>query len=150
MKRRANKRRGQSKARQEDGPARKSQRLQQQSGDNAETVERVQLLGAMEEDQAPSSSSQKGEKSSHVMPRVEDIIDFDKVWGNEIALDDSGIIKEVGNKDSSSLSLGCDQDIDLLRCGNDDITSHVPLSLKQRIWQNQYINIALLLRVVQN
>ena len=45
----------------------------------------------------------------------------------------------------TQLALGQIDNIDLMTCGSNDITAHVPMSLKQKIWKNQYINIALLL-----
>ena len=37
-------------------------------------------------------------------------------------------------------------DIEVVRCGGDDLSVHIPARIKDKIWKNQYININLLLK----
>lgn len=58
------------------------------------------------------------------------------------------VFPNVVSNNSGSLGVGSGQsitdDIEAFRCGDDDMVAHVPHSICQKIWQNQYINIALL------
>ena len=83
------------------------------------------------------------------MPKVHEITDIDNVLGRGLAQGDSSQTTTSGIKDTISLAqlaLGQIDNIDLMTCDSDDITAHVPMSLKQKNWKNQYINIALLLK----
>lgn len=44
-----------------------------------------------------------------------------------------------------SLTIGEPEQPPLLRCADDDLAANVPQQVKQKIWANKYINIALLL-----
>ena len=147
----ANKHRSSSGSRNCGSPA-KTRRANSNRDD--EPVERMQLFGASEdeEQQQISEPSQPGEhvpNNQFIMPKCHEVTDIDNVLGSGLVQGDSSQTTTSDIKDTISLSqLALDQidNIGLMTCGSDDITSYVPMSLKQNVWKNQYINIALLLK----
>ena len=130
------------------GPPAKTWRTNSNRDD--EPVVRVQLFGASEDEEQKqiSGRSQRGEhvpNNQFIMPKCHEITDIDNVLGRGLAQGDSSQTITSDIKDTISLSqLALDEidNIDLMTCGSDDITAHVPMSLKENIWKNQYINIA--------
>lgn len=37
-------------------------------------------------------------------------------------------------------------DLEIMRCGGDEVSIHIPQIIKEKIWKNQYINLAMLLK----
>ena len=50
------------------------------------------------------------------------------------------------NKTTIFKSVLDNDDIEVVRCGGDDLSVHIPARIKDKIWKNQYININLLLK----
>ena len=74
------------------------------------------------------------------MPKVYEIMDIANVLGSGLAHGDSSQTTTSGIKDTISLpqlTLGHIDNIDLMTCDSDDITTHVPMFLKQNIWKNR-------------
>lgn len=68
-------------------------------------------------------------------PLVEEVFDIAKIVGTDS--DGDHIF---------SMTVGEPEQPPLLRCADDDLAAHVPQQLKQKIWANKFINIALLLK----
>ena len=115
--------------------------------------EAVQLAGADEEPPAGITNKQRA-------PRIQtnSYIDFEQLIKESSILTDTenefvSASKSVLGDASTHTnafnscrlpSLECHEET--LRCGSDDMSAHVPTQIKQKIWQQQYINIALLLK----
>lgn len=109
------------------------------TGDHHDQVEVVQLAGASEQPQSGTNANTKDPHHSFV--------DFEQI------LRESALIPETSNyENADAILLETDNlpslqfEEETLRCGSDDMSAHVPLQICQKIWQNQYINIALLLK----
>ena len=106
-------------------------------GDNLEEVEPINL-GVSEQPQASNGNK---------------IVDFEAILKQANVLDTSeGVSNKnetMGAKETSENIfkdvLGND-DIEVVRCGGDDLSVHIPKQIKDKIWSNQYININLLLK----
>lgn len=104
-------------------------------------VEVVQLAG----DSQPQSGITDSQ-ASHKHP----IIDFEQIIKDSallplpdtISTETEANVHDVISVPSQNLQF----EEPTLRCGSDDMSVHVPLQICQKIWQNQYINIALLLK----
>lgn len=70
------------------------------------------------------------------LPMVEEVFDINKIMDDNSGGIDPGFMLNIGNDELPSIE----------RCADDDIAAHVPLQLKQKIWANTFINIALLLK----
>ena len=68
-------------------------------------------------------------------PLVEEVFDIAKIVGTES--DGDHIF---------SMTVGEPEQPPLLRCADDDLAAHIPEQLKQKIWANKFIDIALLLK----
>ena len=56
-------------------------------------------------------------------------------------------VKQAPDKELPTLSFNVEEEpVNMLRCADDDLSAHVPKQLRQKIWENKYINIALLLK----
>ena len=77
-------------------------------------------------------------------PSIENFVDFEKI------LTASEVIQEINVASSSiqptlnSPTFSCNEEV--IRLGVDDIFSHVPAQLCQKIWANESINSTLLLK----
>ena len=106
-------------------------------GDNLEEVEPINL-GVSEQPQASNGNK---------------IVDFEAILKQADVLDTSeGVSNKnetMGVKETSENIfkdvLGND-DIEVVRCGGDDLSVHIPKQIKDKILSNQYININLLLK----
>lgn len=80
---------------------------------------------------------------------VEEVFDISKILSDPNS--SSGIeMPEFLEKDPVetpflSMDFG-DEPVNMVRCADDDLSAHVPKQLKEKIWNNKYINIALLLK----
>lgn len=74
-------------------------------------------------------------------PMVEEIFNISTILNEPV------VPKETATSDTSfSLQFGDDEPPAMIKCAEDDLSAHVPHQLKQKIWENKYINIALLLK----
>lgn len=80
-----------------------------------------------------TSGSSKGNKQ--FPPLVEEVFDISKI-----------VATESDGDHIFSMTVGEPEQPPLLRCADDDLAAHVPQQLKQKIWANKFINIALLLK----
>lgn len=108
-----------------------------------EQVEIVSLSSTAQQDQSGNTGN---------LPPVSqnNFIDFEQILQN------SGIVNESmqtapipprnvhNNLGSVGGGFDTNVEIEALRCGGDEMAAHVPHSICQKIWQNQYINLALL------
>lgn len=122
-----------------------------------EAVEVVQLAGQAGDGGAdfssPSTSASQGKKNASVptqhSPSLADFVDFEKVLADsDIPLQtQTGIDPEVAQKsDRPPEILNFTGGEETLRLGGEDMSSHVPHQLCQKIWSHQYINLNLLLK----
>lgn len=84
-------------------------------------------------------------------PLVEEVFDISKILSDPKALSSGNDRLEDLEKEPDEttpfLSLDFGEDpINMVRCADDDLSAHVPKQLKEKIWDNKYINIALLLK----
>lgn len=125
-----------------------------------EDVEIVQLAGQTGQESAGSTDSSgpsttpasQGKNKTPVptqhTPSLVDFVDFEKVISDsEISLQNHINSQEVTlNADSANEILKFTGGEETLRLGGEDMSSHVPHQLCQKIWSHQYININLLLK----
>ena len=114
---------------------------------SAEAVEVVQLASDPKTDRNASSRSDGNIQSqAQVTPSLTEFIDFDKVMA------ESELIPQAGPSNSFPNTLPDPQQTsfpggeETLRLGSDDISSHVPNQICQKIWAHEYINLNLLLK----
>ena len=115
---------------------------------SAEAVEVVQLASDPKTDRNASSRSDGNIQSqkTQVTPSLTEFIDFDKVMA------ESELIPQAGPSNSFPNTLPDPQQKsfpggeETLRLGSDDISSHVPNQICQKIWAHEYINLNLLLK----
>ena len=114
---------------------------------SAEAVEVVQLASDPKTDRNASSRSDGNIQSqTQVTPSLTEFIDFDKVMA------ESELIPQAGPSNSFPNTLQDPQQTsfpggeETLRLGSDDISSHVPNQICQKIWAHEYINLNLLLK----
>lgn len=114
----------------------------QDTGNN-QAIEMLQLADAL-------SAPQAGTKSQTTKdPQHAPIIDFEQIIKQSSLLPGKASSPPTSTANATLLSNnppGIQFEEETLRCGADDMSAHVPLQIRQKIWQNQYINIALLLK----
>lgn len=121
-----------------------------------ERVEIVQLAGhtgqasGSTDSSPPTSSTLQGKNASdptHPTPSLVDFVDFEKVLADsDIPLQTGNVPKISHNSDESNEIFNFTGGEEALRLGAEDMSSHVPHQLCQKIWAHQYININLLLK----
>ena len=105
--------------------------------DNNEEVEFVQLFPEGQSEEGVLGNTQK-----------EPFIDFENVLRPEGHINTSPTTplqfqNPIDRNNSRPLF---QNNLSIMRCGGDDLGVHVPLSVCQKIWTNQYINLSLLLK----
>ena len=82
---------------------------------------------------------------------VKEVFDISKILSDPKALSSENDRLEDSEKEPDettpflSLDFGKDP-INMVRCADNGLSAHVPKQLKQKIWDNKYINIVLLLK----
>lgn len=105
--------------------------------DEAATPAAVDKVSLSLDEQGPDNLT-KG--TVNLPPLVEEVFNIDQILSDQ----NTGA---VGKNDCSFfMSVGESEEPNMLRCADDDLSAHVPLPLKQKIWSNKFINIALLLK----
>ena len=74
------------------------------------------------------------------LPLVEEMFDINTTLNDPT-------VQQAPDKELPTLSFNVEEEpVNMLRCADDDLSAHVPKQLRQKIWENKYINIALLLK----
>ena len=74
------------------------------------------------------------------LPLVEEMFDINTILNDPT-------VQQAPDKELPTLSFNVEEEpVNMLRCADDDLSAHVPKQLRQKIWENKYINIALLLK----
>ena len=123
--------------------ARRVKRLRREAETAAE-VERLNLRSL--DDQSDQLGQPSTGNNAIMIPLVEEVFDISKILPSFETSQDSETVETGSESTHFNLSIGQPEQPSILKCADDDLSAHVPKQLKQKIWSNAYINIALLLK----
>ena len=115
---------------------------------SAEAVEVVQLASDRKTDRNASGRSDGNiqNQKTQVTPSLTEIIDFDKAMAESELIPQEGPSHTFPNTLPDPQQTSFPDGEETLHLGSDDISSHVPNQICQKIWAHEYINLNLLLK----
>ena len=122
--------------------ARRVKRLRREADSATESTGEVEHLNLRSLDDQ-LGQPKKG-NNAILLPLVEEVFDISKILASSDSSHASGNVET--DSTSFDLTIGQPDQPFLLKCADDDLSAHVPKQLKQKIWSNAYINLALLLK----